>query len=44
MIPANTSGSLRAIPAKTDIYARFITTLEKQTLARVFGIRKENYG
>ena len=37
------SGFLMAVPAKTrDIFARFITTWEKQILTRVIGIRKEN--
>ena len=33
---------LTALPAKPDIFARFITTREKRILARVIGIRKES--
>ena len=36
------SSFLTVAPAETDIFARFITTREKQILARVIGIRKEN--
>ena len=39
------AGFLTVVPAKTKISLRgFITTREKQILARVIGIRKENYG
>ena len=36
------SGLLTVLPAKTDIFAQFITAREKQILTRVIGIRKEN--
>ena len=37
------SGFLTAVPAKTEnFFACFIPTREKQVLARVIGIRKEN--
>ena len=38
------SGFLMVVPAKTDFFTRFITMCEKQILARVIGIRKENNG
>ena len=38
------SGFLKATAVKTEIFARFRTTRVKQILARVAGIRKENWG
>ena len=35
-------GFLIAVPTKTDVFARFIATREKQILAMVTGMRKEN--
>ena len=37
-------GFLTVVPVKRDIFARFITRWEKQILARVIGIGKENKG
>ena len=35
-------GSLMAVLAKTNVFAQFMTTREKQILVRDSGIRKEN--
>ena len=40
---ASRESRLSAVPAKTEIlFSRFITSREKQILAMVIGIRKEN--
>ena len=36
------SSFLTVMPAKTDIFARFMTMQEKQILARVIGNQREN--
>ena len=38
------SGFLTVMAAKTDIFVQFITSWEKQILARFIGIRKKNRG